>query len=55
MKAPAPAPGVPGLPAPDREVRPEDLDVHLIVDNYCAHKHLKVRAWLAQRPRFHMH
>ena len=34
---------------------PEDLDVHLIVDNYCTHKHAKVRAWLTQRPRFHVH
>jgi putative transposase len=34
---------------------PEDLDIHLIVDNYCTHKHAKVRAWLAQRPRFHLH
>ena len=34
---------------------PEELDVHLIVDNYCTHKHAKVRAWLAQRPRFHVH
>jgi putative transposase len=33
---------------------PEDLDVHLVVDNYCTHKHAKVRAWLAQRPRFHV-
>jgi putative transposase len=28
--------------------------VHLIVDNYCTQKHAKVRAWLVQRPRFHM-
>jgi len=34
---------------------PEDLDLHLIVDNYCTHKHARVRAWLAQRPRFHVH
>lgn len=34
---------------------PEDLDVHLVVDNYCTHKHAKVRSWLAQRPRFHVH
>jgi putative transposase len=34
---------------------PEDLDVHLIVDNYATHKHAKVRLWLAQRPRFHIH
>lgn len=34
---------------------PEELDVHLIVDNYATHKHPKVRAWLAQRPRYHVH
>ena len=34
---------------------PGELDIHLIVDNYCTHKHAKVRAWLAQRPRFHIH
>jgi len=38
----------------DKEVPPE-LDVHLIVDNYCTHKHAKVRSCLAQRPRFHVH
>jgi len=34
---------------------PEHLDVHLIVDNYATHKHAKVKLWLAQRPRFHIH
>jgi putative transposase len=34
---------------------PAELDVHLIVDNYATHKHPKVRSWLAQRSRFHMH
>jgi putative transposase len=34
---------------------PESLDVHLVIDNYATHKHPKVRAWLAQRPRYHMH
>jgi transposase len=34
---------------------PEKLDVHLICDNYGTHKHAKVRAWLARRPRFHLH
>jgi transposase len=34
---------------------PADLDAHLVVDNYTAHKHPKVRAWLAARPRFHIH
>lgn len=32
-----------------------DLDVHLIADNYAAHKHPKVKAWLKRHPRFHMH
>ena len=38
----------------DREV-PNELDVHLIVDNYATHKHAKIKAWLARRPRFHVH
>lgn len=38
----------------DRNV-PENLDVHLIIDNYATHKHLKVRSWLAARPRYHVH
>jgi len=32
-----------------------DLNIHLIVDNYCTHKHAKVRAWLARRPRWQIH
>lgn len=38
----------------DRTI-PENLDIHLIIDNYITHKHSKVRAWLAQRPRYHVH
>jgi putative transposase len=34
---------------------PEQLHVHLICDNYATHKHARVRAWLARRPRFHLH
>ena len=34
---------------------PPDLDLHLIVDNYCTHKHAKVAAWLKRNPRFHIH
>ena len=34
---------------------PKRLDVHLIVDNYATHKHPEVRAWLAARPRYHVH
>lgn len=38
----------------DRAV-PADLDLHVIVDNYGTHKHAKVKAWLATRPRWHLH
>lgn len=34
---------------------PKKLDVHIVVDNYAAHKHPKVRTWLAARRRFHLH
>jgi transposase len=34
---------------------PRDLDVHLIMDNYGTHKTPRIRAWLAKRPRFHVH
>jgi len=34
---------------------PPDLDVHLVCDNYATHKHAKVKAWLAQHPRWHVH
>jgi transposase len=34
---------------------PQNLDLHVIVDNYSTHKHPKVKAWLAQRPRWHLH
>jgi transposase len=38
----------------DEEV-PDDLDVHLVPDNYATHKTPSVRKWLARRPRFHVH
>lgn len=34
---------------------PDELALHLIVDNYATHKHAKVRAWLKKHPRFHLH
>lgn len=34
---------------------PSDLEIHMICDNYSTHKHPKVRAWLAKRPRYHVH
>ena len=38
----------------DREI-PHGLDLHLIVDNYSAHKHDDVTQWLTKHPRFHVH
>ncbi len=38
----------------DRAV-PQDLDLHAIIDNYSAHKHENVTAWLAEHPRVHLH
>jgi putative transposase len=38
----------------DRNI-PAPFDVHLIIDNYATHKHAKVKAWLAKRPRYHVH
>ena len=34
--------------APDRQI-------HLIIDNYSAHKHANVCQWLGDHPRFHIH
>jgi transposase len=34
---------------------PDDLDVHLILDNYATHKTKSIQRWLAKRPRFHVH
>jgi transposase len=42
------------LEAIDQET-PQELDLHLIVDNYATHKHSKVKNWLKRHPRFHVH
>ncbi len=34
---------------------PEDLDVHLVMDNYATHKTDVIKRWLMRRPRFHVH
>lgn len=34
---------------------PEALDIHMILDNYGTHKTPAIRAWLAKRPRYHVH
>lgn len=38
----------------DKQV-PDELDVHLICDNYSTHKAPVVARWLETHPRFHMH
>ena len=30
-------------------------DVHIVMDNYATHKTLRVKAWLARRPHWHVH
>jgi transposase len=34
---------------------PNDLEVHVIVDNSATHKHANVKAWLERNPRVHFH
>ncbi len=34
---------------------PDNMDVHIIMDNYSIHKHQKVRSWFARRPRYYVH
>jgi transposase len=34
---------------------PQELDVHLVMDNYGTHKSPTVKAWFARHPRFQLH
>jgi len=34
---------------------PEDLDIHIVCDNYGTHKTPAIKSWLAKHPRVHMH
>ena len=34
---------------------PEELQLHVVLDNYASHKHPKVKAWLLRHPRYHLH
>jgi transposase len=34
---------------------PEDLDVHVVLDNYGTHKSPSIRAWMKKHSRFHFH
>jgi transposase len=34
---------------------PQDLDLHLVLDNYATHKTPQIHQWLLRHPRFHLH
>lgn len=34
---------------------PDDLSIHVVLDNYATHKHAAVKHWLAQHPRVQFH
>lgn len=34
---------------------PDELQVHLILDNYATHKTPEIQRWLTRHPRFHLH
>ncbi len=38
----------------DRSV-PEEMEVHIVLDNYSTHKTALIHNWLLRRPRFHLH
>ena len=42
------------LAAIDKAV-PDDLEIHIVVDNLSTHKTPAIKAWLARHPRFHIH
>ena len=33
----------------------DNLEIHVVLDNYCTHKSAPVRRWLQRNPRFHLH
>lgn len=34
---------------------PDDLDIHIVMDNVSSHKTPAITAWFAKRPRWHVH
>ncbi len=34
---------------------PNDLDIHIVMDNVATHKTKAIKAWFAKRPRWHVH
>jgi putative transposase len=55
LQAAPPPSGVHRLPASQRAGRARGARRPPIVDNYSTHKHARVKAWLARRPRWHLH
>jgi len=55
LQTPPPPPGVPGLPLPGRPRLSRRPALHLVMDNYAAHKHPAVQTWLAANPRVVVH
>ena len=53
-EAPSPS-GVHSFPERHRRQSGPKKTVHVIVDNYAAHKHPKILEWLARHPRFVFH
>ena len=51
----APSPRVLAFLKTVEKQTPKVLDLHLIVDNYATHKHEKVKTWLKQNNRVHLH
>jgi transposase len=37
------------------EQTPKELDIHMVLDNYAAHKTPRVRLWIARHPRWYLH
>lgn len=38
----------------DRAI-PDELELHLVLDNYATHKTPAIRRWLLRHPHFHVH
>jgi transposase len=34
---------------------PDELDIHIVCDNYATHKTDMINTWLGRHPRFHVH
>jgi transposase len=47
--------GIHPLSQPDRNTGARWKAIHVILDNYAAHKHPKVGEWLGRHPRFTFH